>query len=425
VSLFRYRAVALSPSGGSGSGSLSTGELSGESAAEVRARLRAGGLQVLDLAPVRRLVLPKFSLFDDVGRVVESHLRSRRHSIKEEACDGLATLLEAGVPLTEALDTTIRGEASRHAALRRMLVQVRDRVAAGTMLAEALREHRSWFDPVEVALLEAGEHGGSLAGALRSLASRQAKRSLVGQKVASALVYPSVVATVGVGVWVFLSTKTLPELVKILADAKVEVPALTRAVMASGSFVAQHAIAILATVVFIAIVGSSVVSRPGRERHSERGSGRFARTLRNIGPSALRRLRLGRLAASLSELLVSGVPLVEGLRAVAPTAGGRSLRAAVLASATSIEQGRSWSQTLDDGALFPAEFRRLVETGETSGELAPLLERLGQRMERSAERRIARLASLLEPAAILTLACLIGLVVAAAVLPITRLQAIV
>jgi general secretion pathway protein F len=422
MSLFRYRAVALAERG---RGSVSVGELSGENAAEVRARLRAGGLQVLDLENVRTFELPKLTLVEDLARVVELHLRSRRHSVKEEVCDGIATLLEAGVPLTEALETTIHGEASRHAALRRMLVEVRDRVAAGTMLAEALSEHRSWFDGVEVALLEAGEHAGELTGALRSLASRQAKRSLIGQKVASALVYPSVVATVGIGVWVFLSTKTLPELVKILADAKVEVPALTRAVMASGGFVAHHAVAILATVVCAAAVGSSIVGRLGRARLGAPSSAPFAKAARNLTPAALRRLRLGRLAASLSELLRSGVPLVEGLRAVAPTAGGRGLRAAVLSSASAIEQGRSWSQTLEDEALFPAEFRRLVETGETSGELAPLLERLGQRMERSAERRITRLASLLEPAAILTLACLVGVVVAAAVLPITRLQALV
>lgn len=419
MSLFRYRAVAPTGAAGSSSDGVTVGELSGETAAEVRARLRAGGLQVLELAPIRKLELPKLGIAAAIAARIDAHLRARRRSVKEEVLDGLATLIDSGVPLAEAVDTILRGEASRHASLRRMILAVREEVRAGTMLAAALAAHRSWFDPVEVALLEAGEHGGTLAGTLRSLAARQAKRGEVGQKIAGALVYPSVVATVGVGVWVFLSTKTLPQLVRILDDAKIETPAITKAVMAAGTFVARFGPWLVLAVLALAVAASTVTSRLART-NSGLGAG-----LSRVGLAALRRLRLARVTESLAELLEGGVPLVEGLRAVAPTSGSGVLRAALDASAGAIEQGQRFSETLRDDAWFPAEFRRLVEMGETSGELALLLEKLGQRMERSAERRIARLASLLEPAAILTLAALIGVVVAAAVLPMTRLQDLV
>jgi type II secretory pathway component PulF len=415
--LFRYRAVALA---GPSKGTVALGELSGETPAEVRARLRAGGLQVLELAPLRGLALPKLGVAAGVSGALTRYLRSRRRAVKEEVLDGLATLLDAGVPLVEAVDTMIHGEAVKHATLRRMLIAVRDDVRSGNLLAAALREHEGWFDPVEIALLEAGEHGGTLAGTLRSLAARQTRRGEVGQKIASALAYPTIVAVIGVAVWIFLSTKTLPQLVKILEDARIETPALTRAVMTAGGFMARDGIWV---VLGGALLGTAVNLVASRHRPTRRR--RVAARSSHFGLTALRRLSLARVTESLAELLLGGVPLVEGLRAVAPTAGSRALRIAIDSSAASIEQGERFSETLIDESWFPPEFRRLVEMGETSGELAPLLERLGQRMERSAERRIAQLASLLEPAAILTLAVLIGVVVAAAILPITRLQNLV
>lgn len=432
MSLFRYRAVAIAGAPTHSGASVLTGESAGESASEVRARLRAGGLQVLDLEPVRPpLHLPKLKLASTFGAAVDRHLRTRRHALKEEACDGLATLIESGVPLVEALDSLSRGETARHPGLRRLLVLAADQVRGGRSLADALSEHRGWFDPVEIALIDAAEHGGDLAATLTTLAAHQAKRSEVLQKITSALLYPAIVGMVGIGVWLFLSTKTLPELVRILESARVDVPVLTAAVMASGTFCVAHAAAltgaIFGSVLATVLLLSHLRSRPKRAGgvHGAGGATSGAPPRRRRGISALRRLRLARATSALSELLRGGVPLVEALRAIAPTTGAGALRNSIERSAAAIEQGRSWSETHDDPRLYPAEFTRLVEMGETSGDLSPLLARLAERMERSAERQITRLAALLEPAAILLLAALIGIVVAAAVLPLTRLQGIV
>jgi type II secretory pathway component PulF len=416
MSLFRYRAVTLAPAAAAaGTGSVLRGELAGESAAEVRARLRAGGLQVLDLVPVRPpFEWPQLGIATFLARTIERHLRARRHALKEEACDGLANLLESGVPLVESLETLAHGEAAHRRALQRVLALTVDQVRAGASLGAALREQRGWFDPVEVALIDAAEHGGNLSATLTRLAARQAKQSEVGQKVASALLYPAVVGVVGIAVWLFLSTQTLPELTRILVSAKVEVPVLTRAVMASGQFLVSHALAIVALVAAAFVLGSALLSR----RRAP-----FTR----FGIGALRRLRLARATGALAELLQGGVPLVEALDAIAPTAGSAELRASLQGGAAAIAEGNRWSELLarDAGRLYPTEFVRLVEMGETSGDLAPLLARLAERMERSAERQLMRWAALLEPAAILLLAALIGVVVAAAVLPLTRLQGVV
>jgi len=149
--------------------------------------------------------------------------------------------------------------------------------------------------------------------------------------------------------------------------------------------------------------------------------------------------QLGRLALTLEGLQQrdayvlstchrAGIPAVEALRVLPSTVSGvgaPGLRAALGRAADEVERGASLAAALDDGLWFDTEFRRLVAIGEASGELETQLERLGSRYERRARRLIERLASLLEPAVILTLAALVGLVVMAAVLPLIQLQEVI
>jgi type II secretory pathway component PulF len=273
----------------------------------------------------------------------------------------------------------------------------------------------SWFDPVAVAIVETGEHGGALAQALRGVAKRHARSDEVGEKILSALAYPAIVSVVGLGVWLFLSTKTLPEFVRILTDGKVPVPRVTQLVMGVGQWVFSHGWILVAAVATALVAGGCARGKLVDARES---------WLRRLAwsPTVVRRLRLARFATTLSELLEHGVPLVEALRVLSPTAGHPLFAERIRASAHRIERGERFSGTVDDERWFPAEFRRLVEMGEHSGELSSLLARLGARLERSSRRHVDRLTALLEPAVILTLAVLIGVVAMAAVLPMTRLQ---
>jgi type II secretory pathway component PulF len=127
----------------------------------------------------------------------------------------------------------------------------------------------------------------------------------------------------------------------------------------------------------------------------------------------------------LAGLLRAGVPLVESLRVLAPTLsgpGGPQMRAALHAAAERIERGDNFADALGDDPWIDGECRKLIEVGEEAGELAPALSRLAERYQRRARRQIERLLAVLEPAVILALAALVGLVVMAAVLPMLRLQ---
>jgi type IV pilus assembly protein PilC len=345
VSVWRYEAVDLrDPSRPTGR----RGEIAGESPAEVRAALRAVGLQVLRLSEERALRprSPSASPVDGVrmkrhvpsgdGSVLDRWLRGRRVQERADAFDALATLLSSGVPLIECVETLVAaGEAMpRH--LRKTLVAMRETLRSGESLSVAMAPFPSWFDPAEVAMVEAAQLGGTLPSVLRELAERQERSARLGQRLVSALAYPTIVACVGLGVGVFLSTRTLPQLASILVTAKLEVPPLTSAVMALGQGLSRWWW-LVAAVGLAVVVGCSVGIPAAVSRMTPSSRARFDRLL----PLAVRRLAVSRAILRIAELLRSGVPLVESLRVASPAHRGLTVGLAVALgrAADAIEQG--------------------------------------------------------------------------------------
>lgn len=449
MAIWRYTAINRSNVDGAAT---RHGELAADSAADARAALRRIGLIPLRLAPhtpptphpthntphtegtratathsrVRQLELIS-TLLTSFRRSWFSHLRKRRRAERAEIGDGLATMLESGLPLLEAIDTllgdnpasnsffarirSLTGEGGRRA----MLLSLREQLRGGQSLDQALACHPSWFDAAEVAMVRAAMHGGTLPTVLRSIALQHERADQLGQKLAAALTYPAVIALVGLGVVAFLSTKTLPDLAGILTSSDLEVPRLTEWVMWCGRVLVDYWPALLMALALATLAGFLI---PGMQRVQPHTKTR----VRSLMPQVLRRMAVAGMSVRLAELIRSGVPMVEAMRVIAPAVRGASLRHTLENAANRLERGEELASVLDSPVWFDAEYRRLIEIGQSSGELDRLLERIGERYQRRAERLIARLAALLEPAVILLLAALIGLVAMAAVLPLVRLR---
>ncbi len=443
TTLWRYTAIPL-PHKDAPRSQPERGELAADSAAEARASLRRLGLRVLDLRELRGQATRSDTWPAWSRPVIERwhrHLATRRATLKADALDALATLLEAGIPITDAT-RTLSQAAARRRSTRLMLVRLHEDLKAGHAFPDAMRRQPAWFDAVEVAMLQAGEHA-DLARTLRTLAQRHARAGELTSKLIGALAYPCVVLMVALGVTVFLSTRTLPPLVAILEQAKVPTPTLTRGVMAFGQLLVRGWVWILLTVVAGAVAISlaprllrrhtdpSLHSshRPSHDpsslSHANTGRGAAPRS---FVPRVIRRVALAHAFMGLAELLRTGVPLTDSLRLIAPSVSGplgASLASALTTAAARIERGEDPSDALDDPRWFDPECKQMLRVAEASGELAPMLQRLGEHAERTARRSIDRLVALLEPAVILILAGLVGLVVMAAVLPMLRLQEII
>jgi len=412
MELWRYTAVR---SKGGGAVAPRRGELMAESAAEVRASLRRIGWQVVELRRARQPIALPIHLRQAFNR----HLRRRRRDQRAEIYEGLCSLLESGLPLVECLE--VMGEERERwsgRSRRMMLIEWREAMRSGASPAQAMANHPSWFDGIDCAMVESGQHGGMLPGVLKHMALREARAGQLGHQIVAALTYPAIITVAAVGVAVFLSIKTLPDLASLLSTAKIEVPSLTRWVMSLGQFVAQWgAVALSAGIVSMTCAAIGIRAMIQR---SQRG----ARVAATLTPRVLRAWAVAQFAQNLADLLRAGVPAVEALRVLSTTLP-MALNRVVTRAADQIEEGGDLAEVLDDPVWFSAQFRRLLHSGQAAGELEATLDRMAQRDERRTERQITRLATLLEPAAILVLATLVGTVVLAAVLPLTRLQEVI
>ena len=329
-------------------------------------------------------------------------------------------MLEAGLPVVEAVATIASSRSG--SAQRTMLVELREQLREGAALDECMATYTSWFDAAEVAMVRAARESGELPRVLRSLAERHERSGALSAKLVAALTYPAVVCCVGVGVVIFLSVKTLPDLVGILDDAGLDPPRLTTAIMAFGQTLARYG-------GLSAQAGLALVAIPAAlaARLRRAGWAPPAR-IRRLTPRALRQTLTARAWSGLADLVLTGVPLVEALKITAPTVGGLvggSLAASLHHAAGKIERGSAFSDALSDPIWFDDECRRLIAIGESAGELPDILFRLADRTHRAASRSIDRFAALLEPAVILLLATAIGFVVIGAVLPILKLQEVI
>lgn len=420
--------------GGGSEGTLALeGEHRGDTAAQVREALRLAGLQVISLRTVReRKQHASTDTRSSWRSAWERHLRKRRSTMRAEWYDGVVTLLDAGLPLPEVLATLASSERVR-SARPRMITSLCDEVQRGSSLGAAMRLHPDWFSASEVAMVEASQVGGTLTQVLKNLSQREEQAHELGSKLMGALAYPALVTLVAMGVTAFLATRTLPSLTDLLVQSNIEIPSLTQWVMFIGDLIAIWTLpALLAALVLAVVIGPMT----GRliERLTDRSLVRGGQVGTSFGwkralafcypPQVLKRKALGECILEVSLMLRSGVPLTEALRTIAPTTAwglGSRLRAA----AQRLESGEDLAAALDDPLWFDPALRRLLSIAQTSGELDDLLERLGRRLLRQASRLITRLTAVLEPASILVLAMLIGLVVMGAILPILKLQEII
>jgi type II secretory pathway component PulF len=230
-----------------------------------------------------------------------------------------------------------------------------------------------------------------------------------------ALSYPLLLLVAAVAVVLFIGNQTLPQLIRILRESHVAVPALTQAVQLTGQIALTWCWLIVPAVIGAVIAVRSAVARLDPQR------GLRLRLSRLPWNRARQRLRVAAIAGVLSQLLRSGVGLAEALDVAGRTASEKPMRDLLAACAAGVRRGEPLSATVSASPLLDPEFAQLLRVGEQTGELAAMCARITERYERAAQRSIDRLAAFLEPVAILIMAAIIGTVVMAAILPLLAL----
>lgn len=411
MAVFRYKAVT-------NAGEVRAGLVEAADAPDARLRLRGDDLRVVQLYHTSGRAVKR-----QTGRVrlIDRWLRSRRSEPRASFYEAVSTLLQSGLSLRRSL--AVLGEGRRiNTSVKRLVCSLESDVASGRSFEEALRSRPGWFDGLDAALVAAAIRQGELSPALERLAARHRQTSELRTKVVAALSYPLLVLVVTTVVVVILSTRTLPPIVAMLADAEIAVPALTSGVMQIGSLLASPMLLIAVTALVPTMIAAWLLARRWAEH-------RIAPTwIAKRTPRFLVMTMLASLARSIADLTSTGLPLTESVRVAAPTLRGpcaSHLRATLQRVCDRLEQGDDLADAFDDGVWFDPEFHRLLAVGQDAGELPEMLRRLADRNESEARRAVDRLASLLEPAAILMMSALVGTVVLAALLPLIRMQELI
>ena len=328
----------------------------------------------------------------------------------------LATLVTVS-PLEEALRTTSRQ--SERAEVRTILGNVHGGVIEGRRLAESMGREPKSFPPLYRAMVSAGESSGTLPGILERLADLLERQAQVRGKVFSALAYPIVLSFVAAFVVFALMIFVVPQVVEQFQDVGQELPFLTRAVIAVSNFLASYWWALL-----LALVAAIYLSGRALKQENVRLTfDRFLLRLPLLG-RLIRDLHAARLARTLSTMVASRLPLLDGLRLTTETVHNRVLRQASADIAESVRTGGSLSGALKRAGVFPPLLVYLAASGEASGKLEVMLERAADYLEREFDTFTATALALLEPAIIIVMGAVVAVIVLSILLPILQLDAL-
>lgn len=336
--------------------------------------------------------------------------RSRFAAKRVEAVRELSTLLASGIPLLEALDSLV---AQHKGGFKESLLQLRERVAAGSSLAEAMQDQPQVYDELSLHMVEVGENSGTLDSVLDQLANFSERYLQLKDRVTSALFYPVVVFVLSMAVGVFLMTVVVPMLLDNLLEAGKKIPWPTQVLKAMSDTITGHGLSIVMAVGLVSLVFLAAIrTTKGRELWH-----RFLLKLPVVGSMAVKQ-EISRMSLIVSTLLRSGIVLVSALEIAGRAAKNTVIKQAMQVGRESIQRGQDIGEALESVSVFPPTVVQIFSVGQQTGKLEDMLQRLADNYDRQVTTLSLRLATLLEPVLIVGLATFVGFILFATVLPI-------
>jgi general secretion pathway protein F len=395
---FTYEALSVA-------GQRSSGTLAANSEREAMAQLDARGLFPVRIGAVQASVGFRRFGFTGVGG---------RH--KATFYSQLADLLRSGVPLLRSLDILER--MGNKPALQAAIRDVRGKVADGTGLAQAMAMHPRIFDELAVSMVRAGQEGGFLEDVLKRIADFTEHQEDLKGKVVGALAYPIFLAGAGalvlLGLFIFFIPKFKPIFARL--EEKGELPTMTKILMAF-SAILQSNWWWMSVAVIVALVAYVYWSRTVRGRYiTDR-----IRLRVPVAGAVFLSLGLSRFTRILGTLLHNGIPILRSLDIAKDSTGNRVLAEAIENSGKNVTAGQKLAAPLGACPYFPKDVVEMIAVAEESNNLENVLVQIAESLEKRTARQLDLFVRLLEPAMLLVMAVIIGMVVFSLMMPIFKL----
>jgi type IV pilus assembly protein PilC len=347
-------------------------------------------------------------------------LSKRSASTKELAIftRQFATMIDAGLPLVQCLDTISKQSENKY--LKEVITQVMQDVEAGSTLAGALGRQKKVFSNLYRNMVEAGEAGGALDEILQRLATHIEKAEALRRKVKGAMTYPLVVLVVALGAAVFMLVFIIPTFARMFSDFGAALPLPTRIVLGVSHILRGYWWAMV-----VGLVGGIfALKKAYQSPHGKRRIDQFLLKAPIFG-TLLRKTAVARFTRTLGTLISSGVPILTGLEITAETAGNEIVREAILSTRSGIKEGDTIARPLRTTGVFPPMVVQMVAVGEETGALDEMLMKIADFYESEVDTAVENLTSILEPVMIVTMGVLVGGMVVAMYLPMFKLVSVI
>jgi type IV pilus assembly protein PilC len=325
-----------------------------------------------------------------------------------------SVMLNAGLPLIQGLDAIAQQHPNE--AFKTVLTQVRTDVEAGSTLSAAMARHPKVFDNLFTNMIAAGETGGILDTILQRLSTFIEKIVKLKRALRSAMIYPATILTVAVGVVVIILWKVVPVFRTLFQGFNVELPLLTRVVIAMSGIVERYFVFFIVLAVAGAFAFRSYYKTEKGRHVVDQALLKFP-----ILGEVLRKIGVARFTRTLATLLTSGVPILEGLNITAKTAGNAVLEDVIYKLRQRIEEGGTMADPMRQSGFFPPMVTQMVSVGESTGEMDSMLVKVADYYEEEVDVIVANLLTILEPVMMVFLGVVVGGVVIAMYLPLFKL----
>ncbi len=377
------------------------GEVEAESKQAVSDQLRSRGLIVLDIADKHSSRELNLSFMESV-KAAELAVFSRQ----------LATMISSGMSILRAL--YVLEEQTENKLLKETIVAVRKDVEAGLSLSDSMARHPKVFDPLFVAMTQAGEMGGMLESALRRVADQLEKDASLRRQVKSALVYPVLVIVVAVGIMLALCAFLIPVFINVFKEFGGKLPAITQVSVFASNVVTHYfwAMFLVTAAVTVAFIKWKK-STWGRKQWD-----RFRlRIPMKIG-TIVQQVAVARWSRTLASLTSAGVPLLQALEITGRTGGNIAVEEAMDGVIASVKRGGTIAAPLAQAPIFPSMVTHMVAVGEETGALDAMLEKVAEFYEDQVEASVKALTSIMEPIMIMVIGAMVGFIVISMYLPL-------
>lgn len=389
-------------------GRTTKGVLEGDSAAQIRQRLRDLGKIPLEVE------------LSQEKKTTKSHFNFVfKHKIPGPALAMLtfqfATLINAGLPIEEALLNL--SEQSEKNYMKSILLGVHAKIVEGHSLATALGEYPRTFSGLYRSSVAAGERSGQLGNVLQRLADYLERQQAVQAKIQNALVYPAILTLVSISVVTFLLAYVVPKIVNVFITTNQALPTVTLVLLAISSFVNSYGW-IIGLVFLLFII---MMKRLLRQDAFKSSFQTFLLKIPVLGHT-MREINTARFARTFGILFAASVPVLEAMQAANSVVKLLPMRSAIDIAINKVREGEQINKALQDTGFFSLLTVRLVGAGEMTGRLESMLEKSADYQERVVAQKIDIALALFEPGMILVMGMIVLFIVLAIMLPIFEIN---